>query len=83
MANFKPSITDLNNKTKKALDVCYPVELLSTESAITSGLKNLDTEFKSLSTDICENDVVSTLFDSESLMTSIDKFGIITKGYIV
>ena len=81
MTNLKQSITDMNSKTKKALDLYYPVELLSAQSAITSGLKSLDTDFKSLSTDLCENGVVSTSFDSESLITSIDKFGIITKGY--
>ena len=81
MTNLKQSIKHLNSKTKKALDVYYPVELLSAQSAITSGLKSLDSEFKSLSTDLCENDVVSTFFDGESLMTSINKFGIITKGY--
>ena len=81
MTNLKQSIKDLNSKTKKALDIYYPVELLSAQSAITSGLKSLDTEFKSLSTDLCENDVVNTFFDAESLMTSIDKFGIITTDY--
>ena len=81
MTNLKQSITDMSSKTRKALDLYYPVELLSAQSAITSGLKSFDTEFKSLSTDLCENDVVSTSFDAESLMTSIDKFGIVTKGY--
>ena len=81
MTNLKQSITDLNSKIKKALDLYFPVELLSAQSAITSGLKSLDTEFKSLSTDLCENDVVSTSFDVQSVMTSIDEFGFITKGY--
>ena len=81
MTNLKQSIKDLNSKTKKALDVYYPVELLSTQSAFTSGLKSINTEFKSLSTDLCENDVVSTSFDAKSLITSIDKFGIITMVY--
>ena len=81
MTNLKKSIADMNSKTKKALDLYFPVELLSAQSAITCGLKSLDTEFKSLSTDLCENDAVSTSFDAESLMTSIDKFGIITTDY--
>ena len=81
MTNLKQSITDMNSKTKKALDLYYPVELLSAQSAITSGLKSLDTEFKSFSTDLCENDIATTSLDAQALIASIDKFGIITTDY--
>ena len=81
MTNLKQSITDMNSNTKKALDLYYPVELLSAQSAITSGLKSLDTEFKSFSTDLCENDIATTSLDAQALIASIDKFGIITTDY--
>ena len=72
MTNLKQSITEMSSKIKKALDLYFPFELLSAQSAITSGIKSLDTEFKSLSTGLCKNDVVSTSFDAKSLITSIN-----------
>jgi len=81
MTNLKQSITDLNSRIKNAMELYFPVELLSVRGAMTDGLKRLDTEFKLFSTDLCENDIVSTYFDTELLQANIDRFGIITAGY--
>ena len=80
MANLKQTITEMNTKIKRDIGMFFPVELLSAQGAMASGLKSLDSEFTSFSTNLCRNDIVGTAFDTNSLLTSIGRFGVITEG---
>ena len=80
MTNLKKSIKEVNGKINEALNLMSPAELLSSQGAMASGLKSLNSDFMSFSTDLCQNDIVGTAFDTKSLLTNIDRFGVITEG---
>ena len=77
---LKQNIRQLVSKINETLSSYTPVELLSAQTSMMEGLKDIKKEYRSFSIELCKNDSVILSFATISLLTDLEHFGYITAG---